>query len=197
MSPAGKAGVSFDIPTTIATIRKMTYLYDVGRACGQLLHSIPSIVKQHFDHDADYHSKPRPAAISSVEFTAAVDANIRRLRIRDDCIVKFPNNPALDRKVRHHHRKCLNRCIASLETSLREALRDGLGKWMVMWTAEQTEEFNKGVDKSLTGMAWSRYPTVNVCLKADKEDWGIWLRSRCDELGLVEAKAGRKVMDGL
>jgi hypothetical protein len=68
---------------------------------------------------------------------------------------------------------------------------------MQRWTAEQTEEFNKGVDKRLTGMAWSRYPTLNVCSKADREDWGVWLRSRCDGLGLVEAKAGRKVMDEL
>lgn len=65
------------------------------------------------------------------------------------------------------------------------------------WTREQIEEFNKGVDKSLTGMAWSRYPAVNVCLAAGGEDWGVWLRARCDELGMVEHKAGRRVMDDL
>jgi hypothetical protein len=185
----------FQIPKTTVALRKLPYLYDVGRACGQLLRSIPYLVTYHLDQPADFHNKPRPALISTVEFTAAIDAHIRFLRVRDGCSKKFPSEVGLDRKARRPRRKYLKRYISGLEACFKNALREELGPWMGEWTEEQTENFNKGADKSLTGMEWSRYPTTNVCLEAGEDSWAVWLRDRCEELGIQESKAGRRVID--
>jgi len=195
MSQADKPVNQFRIPQTTAALSNMNYLYDVGCACGQLLRSIPSLVTSHLDESAEFHNKPRPALISTAEFTSAVDAHIRFLRIRHGCSERFPDDIGLDRKGRSRRRTYRKRYISELEACFKNALREALGPWMGEWTEVQTENFNKGVDKSLTGMMWSRYPATNVCLEAGKDCWAVWLRSRCEELGIQESKAGRKVFD--
>jgi hypothetical protein len=193
--PVDKPIDRFHIPDTIATLCKMEKMYNVGLACGHMLHSIPSLVSRHLDHAADFHNDPPSTSISAVEFAAVVDAQIRFLRVRGGYSERVSNDMGLDRKGRRRRRKIQERYTLVVGKCLKHALREELGRWMGRWTKEQTESFNKGVDWGLTEMAWSRYPTKNVCLEAGEEDWGIWLRSRCEELGLRESKAGRRVFD--
>ncbi|KAF2678177.1 hypothetical protein K458DRAFT_481042 [Lentithecium fluviatile CBS 122367] len=187
----------FQIPETITVLRNITNTYEVGRACGELLYSITSLVAYHLDQSADCQNEPQRASISTSEFTAAVDAYLHFLRIYDGCSERFPNGIAVDRKGRRARRKYRERYIFILETRFKNALHEALGGMMKTWTEEQIEKFNKGVDKVLSGAAWTKYPGKNVCLEAGESDWGVWLRGKCEELGIVEAKVGRRVFDDL
>ncbi|KAF1942825.1 hypothetical protein EJ02DRAFT_433670 [Clathrospora elynae] len=61
---------------------------------------------------------------------------------------------------------------------------------------KQTRLFNKGVNKALPGVQWVVYPDRNVVVEiGESEDWTIWLRGQCEELGMREARDGKKVLE--
>jgi hypothetical protein len=53
------------------------------------------------------------------------------------------------------------------------------------------------IDKALSGTQWVVYPINNVVAEAGEGDWAVWLRGRCEELGMAEAKAGRRVLEDM
>jgi hypothetical protein len=183
---------SFQIPQTVAALRKLESTYEVGRACGHLLYNIKPLVARHLNHSADFQNESIEfALISTTEFTAAVNAHLHILRLHDGCTEKFPDDLKIDRKARRPRRKYLEKYIALLEARFKGTLRRELGGLMGTWTQDQNAKFNRGVDLALVGTRWAKYPVKNVCLEVGDGDWKEWLIGRCDELGMEESRAGR------
>jgi hypothetical protein len=65
------------------------------------------------------------------------------------------------------------------------------------WDSEQTQIFNNGVGKVLSGVQWKIYPKANVVLEVGDGDWGVWLREQCDELGMAKVKCGESALEEL
>lgn len=187
---------TLNIPSTIQNLReKARQPYDIGYACGELLRHISPLVSYHLEQPSTFHNKPPTCTIPTVEFTLAIDARLESLRLADETSEGLPNDRMEDRKERRPHRKYSDRYVSFVENAFKTAVRENLRDMLSSWDAEQTRKFNKGLDRALTGTAWCVYPDENATLVAD--DWAIWLRGQCEELGMSEAKAGRPVFDEL
>ncbi|KAF2028168.1 hypothetical protein EK21DRAFT_102016 [Setomelanomma holmii] len=78
-----------------------------------------------------------------------------------------------------------------------DKVRESLAGVFHGWSPEQIELFNKGVDKALTMVQWVVYPSKNVVFEAGDGDWTAWIRGQCEELGMAEARAGRRVLEDI
>ncbi|KAF2875248.1 hypothetical protein BDV95DRAFT_487087 [Massariosphaeria phaeospora] len=189
---------SFSVPDTIHSLRQMRDLpYNVGYACGELLEHIVPLVSYHLEHDSNFRNNNPKASVSTVEFASAVDAQLKHARDADDVSGKFADDLLADRKERKPRKKYLEKYTVMMENAFKAEIKEKLRDMFLKWTPEQTRMFNKGLDRRLTGTAWSVYPADNVVLQADGSDWAVWLRGHCDELGMIEGKAGRPVFDKL
>ncbi|KAF2248276.1 hypothetical protein BU26DRAFT_565680 [Trematosphaeria pertusa] len=188
----------FEIPSTIESLRQRALLpYDMGLLLGRLHNYITKLVSYHIDEPVDFHNTPRKLAIPTEEFTSAVDALIRQLRLTDGCSEKFPNKVPADRKGQRVRRKYHERYTYMVEAAFKHTVRKELEDVFSGWNTEETKLFNKGVDRGVTGAAWMVYPERNVVMEAGEGGWGIWLQGKCEELGFIEAMADRQVLDDL
>jgi hypothetical protein len=83
-----------------------------------------------------------------------------------------------------------------IETAYKPYVREQLADAFQSWSKEQTQLFNKGIDKALSGIQWCVYPDSNVVIIAGDDGWAIWLRGQCEEMGMLEARAGREGAGG-
>lgn len=185
-------GRDFEIPTTIALLRtKVDEPLKVGYAIGVMLYHISPLLTNHLDKAVDYKT-PLPKALSQVrDIVPALDAYIKHLRLTDGCSLKFPND---DRKGKTRWRKYIGRYTYMAEAAFKNHIRQTLGDVFDEWSGEQTRSFNMGVDKALNGVQWVVYPDKNVVVEAGEDDWAVWIRGQCEELGMDEARAGRAVL---
>ncbi|KAF2001644.1 hypothetical protein P154DRAFT_521680 [Amniculicola lignicola CBS 123094] len=188
---------SADIPKTIGALQSKARLpFELGLACGQLLHMIPFLVTTHLDHRADYKHNPLDASIDTVEFTAAVDGQVERLRTLDDHLDPFPSDLEVDRKQRRPRRKAKVYYTSLLETWMREQIIVGeLGTILLAYDVLATQQFNKGLDWGKNRLAWRLYPSQNVVFEAGDEDWSAWLKRHCEQLGMMSAREGLSALD--
>jgi hypothetical protein len=188
-------GRDFEIPTTIALLRsKVDEPWKIGYAIGAMLYHISPLLTNHLDNAVDYKT-PLPKALSHVrDIVPALDAYIKHLRLTDGCSSKFPND---DRKGKTRRRKYIGRYTYMAEAAFKNHIRQALGDVFDGWGGEQTRLFNMGVDKALTGVQWVVYPDKNVVVEAGEDDWAVWIRGQCEELGMDEARAGRAVLQDM
>ncbi|KAF1961840.1 hypothetical protein CC80DRAFT_401445 [Byssothecium circinans] len=173
--------------------------YKVGLACGELLHAVPTLVAYHMDEAYDFKNNPSrvKASIDPAEFASAVDALLQHLRRTDGHVGKFPGALSGDQKERKLRRKYMELYTSQVEKAVKTVLKKEMRGVFLGWDGQQTEGFNKGLDRALTGAAWARYPKENVVLATEKQEWSEWLRSQCEALGMVEAAADRRVLGDL
>jgi hypothetical protein len=189
---------AFDIPETLPVLRtKANEPWNLGFAVGVMLYHISPLLCTHLDNSPDFQ-KSVPRALTRLPgFVAAIDQYIAGLRLTDGCTKTFPNDLDVDRKGRKPRRKYLERYMYLVESAYKNHIREALGDVFLGWNVEQTRLFNKGIDKALSGVQWVVYPDKNVAVEAGEGDWAVWLRGRCEELGMVEAKAGRKALEDM
>jgi hypothetical protein len=189
-------GHNFDIPAVITRIRTRTdEPFNAGRALGMMHYHIVPLVSTHLENAVDFRNKDPTALTWATGFVEAVDQYIAYLRLRDGCSEMFPSDVTVDRKRRRMRRKYMERYVYLVENVYKEHVREQLCDVFQSWSKEQTQLFNKGVDKALSGIQWVVYPQENVVLKARDDEWAIWLRGKCEELGMVEARAGRRALE--
>ena len=193
-----KMGYTFEIPAVIAKARsKIDRPFDMGMALGTMFYYILPLLSTHLENAVEFQNKP-PAALSwATGFVEAIDQYVAHLRLTDGCSEKFPNDQAVNRQSRRPRRKYMERYTHIVGTAYKEYVREQLCDVFQAWDKEHTQLFNKGVDKALSGIQWAVYPDENVVLQAGNNDWAIWLRGQCEELGMVEARAGRRVFEDM
>lgn len=183
------------LPETVHAMRKMAGSpFNLGVAIGQLLFGVDVLVHTHLDNEADFRNRPLKVLISTTEFTEAVDSQLHTLRLTKGCTEKFPKDMEVDRKGRRPRRKNASRFINFIEIQYQKLIRKELEGVFLSWNDKQTASFNEGLDCVLNNGIWIVYPTENVVLKVGEGDWSKWLESTCDELGMVESKASRRVL---
>lgn len=193
-----KMGYDFKIPAIIARIRtNSAQPFDVGMGLGVMLYHIVPLISTHLENPMEFHNKAPTALQWATEFVEAVDQYIAYLRLTDGCSEKFPNDATVDRKSRRPRRKYMGRYTHLVENAYKNHVREQLCDIFQSWSKEQTQLFNKGMDKALSGIQWVVYPQENVVLAAGDDEWTIWLRGRCEELGMIEARAERKVFEDI
>lgn len=169
--------------------------YDLGLACGELLHSIHSLVSYHLRHSADYKNNPTNRSIDTTDFTQAIDSYLFSMRKADGISNAFPDNVLDDRKQRTLFRKYHLKYTDAIEKSLKGEIAHAFEETFFDYDSDATQNFNKGMDFGLTGLAWRLYPSVNVVVEAGEEDWSTWLRVRCESLGKVSINRGLSAFD--
>ncbi|KAF2187400.1 hypothetical protein K469DRAFT_662359 [Zopfia rhizophila CBS 207.26] len=190
---------AFDLPRTGMVLRsKSGSPYELGKLCGVLTQMISSLVMDHLDHAADFRNTAKPSIIDTQEFTAAVDAQLRAMRTKDGQTDKFPDVlEKIDRKQKRHWKKHKDRYTHAVKFMFADYVSGKLDEVVVGFHAVANQQFNKGFDYGLNGMTWRLYPSVNVALEAKGEDWGKWLRTRCEDLARVSVKNNLPVFDDL
>jgi hypothetical protein len=162
---------------------------------GVMLYYIVPLISSHLENPIDFRNKAPEALQWATGFVEAIDQYIAYMRLTDGCSEKFPEDATVDRKSRRPRRKYMERYTHLVERAYREHVREQLCDVFQSWNQEQTQLFNKGIDKALSGIQWVVYPEENVVLAAGDDEWAIWLRGRCEELGMLEARAQRKVLE--
>jgi hypothetical protein len=192
-----KMGYNFEIPAAITKVRsKLDQPHHVGMALGVMLYYITPLISTHLENAVDYRNKAPEALTWASGFVEAIDQYIAYLRLTDACSEKFPNDLAVDRKGRRPRRKYVERYTYLIETAYKPYVREQLADAFQSWSKEQTQLFNKGIDKALSGIQWCVYPDSNVVIIAGDDGWAIWLRGQCEEMGMLEARAGREGAGG-
>jgi hypothetical protein len=193
-----KMGYNFEIPATIAKVRtKIDQPFRVGMALGVMHYHIVPLIATHLENAIGFRNKVPEALTWATGFVDAIDQYIAHLRLTDGCFEKFPNDTTVDRKSRRPRRKYMERYTYLIENMYKEHIREQLCDVFQSWSKEQTQLFNKGVDKALLEIQWVIYPEENVVLNAGGDEWAIWLRGKCEELGMLEARAERKVLEDM
>ena len=186
----------FAIPAAIAQVKQqLDRPYDMGVALGMMRYHLRGLVATHLDNARDFQNKVPKILTWTSDFTEAVDKYLAYLRLTSGCTVAFPEFPP-DRKTRCSRRKYLMQFTRKVATEFEGYAREQPLDIILDWNKEQTQLFNKGVDKALSDLQWIVYPENNVML-AGHIDWATWLRSQCDELGMVEARAGRHALEDM
>lgn len=189
---------TLSIPNTIKVLRtKARTPIELGKACGELLKAIPTLVSYHLDHAANHQNKPPRAIIDMQEYTTAVDGYLSYLRNADGCIEPFPDDLLVDRKARRPRRKYGTKYVQDLEKGVKDVLVSRLNDIFLGYCAADTQAFNKGLDRAMYSGSWCLYPSTNVLLEAREGDWEAWLKSRCEQLGMLSVKQGLSVFDDL
>jgi len=188
---------ALEIPNTIDALHaKAGTPYQMGEACGVLAEMITILVKINLDHSAGYRSNRVVECIDAREFTAAVDASLKEMRSKDGVTMPFPDALSnIDRKERRYRRRYSDRYIEHIKGRFAKAIHDGLYDTLKGFGPDANQQFNKGFDYGHNRMAWRAYPSVNVVLEAKQEDWSIWLRARCESLGLISLRNDLPVFD--
>jgi hypothetical protein len=185
---------NFKFPNSMAGLReKKDQPYDMGVAVGIMLYHIAPLLSTHLDNKIDYQNQSPKALEWAPDFVRAVDQYVAILRLTDGCAEKFPDDLTVDRKARRPRRKFMKRYSHLVGCAYKALMREQLVDIFRGWSEGQTQMFNKGVDKSLSGIQWMVYPVNNVVIEAGEGDWTVWLRAQCEELGKAEAAAGRDV----
>jgi hypothetical protein len=187
----------FEITTVISKVWDMSAQpFDVGVALGTMLYYVVPLVSTHVENGAGFQNKTPGALAWASGFVEAVDKYTAHLRVTDGC--SEPANEANDgRKGRRAARKFKERYMNLVGAAYKDYVGEQLCDMFQCWDKEQTQLFNKGVDKALTGVQWVVYPGKNVVLQPGDTDWAIWLRGQCEELGMAEARAGRQVLEDM
>lgn len=189
---------ALEIPQAIAIARDMGERpFDVGVALGTMLSYIFPLVATHLEHAADFQNSVPEALVWATGFVEAVDGYTAYLRRTDVCADESPSNVAIDCQGRPSLRKYMERYAHVVATAYKDCVRRQLCQVFQSWSRAQTQLFNKGVDKAVSGAQWVVYPRANVVLQAGDNDWAIWLRGLCEELGIMEARAGRRVREDM
>jgi hypothetical protein len=193
-----KMGYTFELPETMTVLRNRVHEpWKLGFAVGVMLHHVEPLLSTHLDNAVDFQN-PVPRALMSLPgCVSAMDQYIAYLRLTDGCTKKFPNDVRTDRKSRKPRRRYMERYTFMVEAAYKTYICDALGNVFQNWDVAQTRLFNKGIDKALSGAQWVVYPDKNVVVEAGEGDWAVWLRGRCEELGMAEAKAGRRVLEDM
>jgi hypothetical protein len=193
-----KMGYTFEFPETMTVLRnKVHEPWKLGFAVGVMLYHIAPLLSTHLDNAVDFQN-PVPGALTCLPGSvSAIDQYIAYLRLTDGCAQRFPNDVGVDRKGRKPRRKYMERYTFMVEAAYKTYICDALGDVFQNWDVEQTRLFNKGIDKALSGTQWVVYPDKNVVVEAGEGDWAVWLRGRCEDLGMAEAKAGRRVLEDM
>ena len=158
--------------------------YTLGVAIGELLNSIPSLVSAHMSQPITFSNAPPRASVPTAHFTRCIDTQLARLRAADE----ERGQDSRDQSLGHY--------TFIVELAFKEVLVGEFEEVMGAWGGEETRSFNRGFDWGLTGTAWSVYPEECVVARARaREDWGVWIRGRCEVLGIEEAARGRRVFD--
>jgi hypothetical protein len=145
-------------------------------ALGVMLYYIVPLISSHLENAIDFYNKVPQALQWMTGFVEAIDQYIAYLRLTDGCSKKVPDNTTVDRKSRRPRRKYMERYTHFVENAYKEHVREQLCGVFQPWTKEQTQLFNKGIDKALSGIQWVVYPEENVVLAAGDDEWAIWLR---------------------
>lgn len=167
----------------------------LGQACGELMQIITTLVTYHLDHAASHRNGLVPACIDTLEFTSAIDKALEDMRNADGVTEPFPDDLLVDRKQRRPRRKYKEKYIELLETMFRNHIEAQLTVVFGGYGSETTQDFNKGINLGLGGSPWRVYPSSNVVLHAGGEDWGQWLKKRCEQLGTTSARQGLPVFE--
>lgn len=187
---------TFAAPETLCKLRsRADQHHHLGLGLGELLNHIKPLVSTHLDNHADYQNKIPSTLAWAPDFVKVVDHHVVYLRRSDGCLEKFPDDLVVDRKARRPRRKYLERYTTIVEMAYKTYMLERLGDVLRGLTPKQTQMFNKGIDKGISGIQWVAYPTNNVVLSAGDMDWAVWLRGRCEELGMAEVKAGRYALE--
>lgn len=186
-----------DIPRTLQLLEaKRDAPFELGLACGRLLHSIPGIVATHLRHNADHHSTLRQLPTASNEFTEGVDRYLHSLRHNDSITKAFPEpltypvTELPDRKSEKRYRKYKLKYIGMLQEALRSAIFLQFRDVFSGYSVHSNQQFNNGVHSASNSFSWRLYPCVNVALEVGSGDWNSWLKVRCDELGMISSREG-------
>jgi hypothetical protein len=193
-----KMGYTFELSETIALLRsRLRDPWKLGFAVGVMLDRISPLLSAHLDNAVDFQN-PVPRTLACLPgFVSAIDQYIAYLRLTDGCAQKFPDDLDVDRKGRKPRRRYMDRYTYMVESAYKDHICDSFGYIFRSWDTQQTQLFNKGIDKALSGTQWIVYPDKNVVIEAGEGDWAVWLRGRCEELGMAEAKAGRRVLEDM
>lgn len=185
------------LPTLLALSSKP---WNLGFTIGKLLYHILPLISTHLENATIYRSSVPRALADMSSFIRAVDDYVAHLRLTDGCSTKFPlvpNPDSSDRKAKASQRKHVDRFTCLTEASFKSYISEHLGSVFRKWSKEQTQAFNKGVDKAVSGVQWVVYPGKNVVFEAGSGDWGFWLRNECEELGMEEVKCGGRALEGM
>lgn len=189
---------TFRMANTVAVLRSMAKQpYDLGLVIGELLHAIPGLVSSHLDHDSNFYNSAPKASIDTCEFAAAVDNFLYNLRTADGVVNAFPDDLSVNRKQRKLRREYRAKYIDLVEKAVKNIIMIDLKGIFIGCSTDAAQMFNKGLDYGLNMIAWRLYPSVNVVLEAHEEDWSLWLRVRCEELGKRSIREGKSAFDAL
>ncbi|KAF2203511.1 hypothetical protein GQ43DRAFT_438759 [Delitschia confertaspora ATCC 74209] len=193
-----KMAENFTLSLSVEFLRtKANNPYEIGLTCGILMEMIPTLVKGHLNHNADYKSsRNTEGGLVVQEFTAAVDARLKELRIRDHVTTPFPDVLSnIGRKERRLRNRYVDRYIQQIENDFALTATEGMRDIYQGFSAESNQQFNKGFDYGLNRVAWRMYPSWNVALEAEGQDWSAWLRTHCQTMGLASLRNGLDVFD--
>lgn len=195
-----RVSYAFTMPDTLTTLLALSSKpWNLGITIGKLLYHILPLVSMHLDNPIDF-ATPVPRALTDMPaFVASVDDYVAHLRLTDVCSKKFPTSTSESssdaRKVMKSQRKYVDRFTYLTEVNFRSYVAEYLGDVFRKWRKEETQAFNKGMDKAASGVQWVVYPDRNVVFEARWGDWGGWLRNECEVLGMKEVKMGRRALE--
>ncbi|KAF1847613.1 uncharacterized protein K460DRAFT_363674 [Cucurbitaria berberidis CBS 394.84] len=188
----------FAIPEALTQLRaKIDQPHSMGMIIGVMLYYIAPLLSTHLDNAAAFQNKVPDALKCMTGFVTAIDQHIAYLRFTYGCSERFPDDTMVDRKGRRPRKKYMERYTYLVEATYKHCIREGLRDIFQAWRKEQTRDFNKGVDIVLSGIQWVVYPEKNVVVEVGEGDWAVWLRAQCEELGMEEARAGRKLLEDM
>jgi hypothetical protein len=188
-----KMDYTFDVPDTMVKLRsKANEPWALGVAIGMLLCHIPPLVITHLENGVTFQNLVPSALIWAPEFISAVDQYVAYLRRMDGLSEKLPIS---DRKARREGNKYIERYTYLVEATYKRYIAASLADVFASWGSEQTQMFNKGVDKALGGLQWKIYPQQNVVVEVGKGCWRIWLKERCEALGMERARCGESALE--
>jgi hypothetical protein len=155
-------GYNFEIPAAITKVwTKLDQPHNVGMALGVMLYYIALLISTHLENAVEYQNKAREALTWAPGFVEAIDQYIGYLRLTDSCSEKFPNDTNVDRKGRRPRRKYIEWYTYLIETAYKRYVREQFADVFQGWSKEQTQMFNKGIDKALSGSSARSW----VCLR--------------------------------
>lgn len=179
-----KMGYHFQIPAITAKMQMKTdQPFNAGMALGMMHYYIVPLISTHLENAVEFRNRVPEALIWATGFVEAIDGCIAYLRLIDGCSEKFPNDITVDRKSRRLRRKYMERYTYLVEDAYKDHVREQPCDVFQSWNQEQTQLFNKGVDKALSGIQWVVYPKENVVLNAGEDGWAIWLAGEVRRAG--------------
>ncbi|KAH7355498.1 hypothetical protein BKA66DRAFT_475515 [Pyrenochaeta sp. MPI-SDFR-AT-0127] len=189
---------NLNLPATLTKLHTMVdQPYNLGKAVGVLLYNITPLLSTHLDNAVEFRNKVPEALKWTPDFVVTMDQYVAYLRLADGCSERFIQSTETDRQGRQIRKKYMQRYTNVVEAVYKDCIREHLKVAFQSWTDEQTQLFNKGIDKALSGTQWVVYPKKNVVTEAAAEDWAAWIRQQCELLGMGEVRAGRRALEDI